>query len=1023
MHHSVHSTHRAMNCRAAWLAALAIVCLAPAASFAQLPGAQLHALFPAGGKVGTIVDVQLASGADTDGASRLVFSHPHITAVQTTRAPTAFEKGPQPIPNQFTVAIHPDVPPGMYEARCAGRFGVSNPRPFVVSAQPEQKETADNRSPEKACVVQPGAVVNGTADANASDFFKVTLKKDQKLVLDCWAERIASKMDATLVVSDAAGKELAADRDTNRHDPLIVFTAPADGDYVIKLFDFLYRGGADYNYRLSVSTGPYLDSIFPPVAQPGVKASYTLYGSNLPGGTPAPGMIARGRQLEQLTVEIEAPGGEATQNLAVSNLIRSGDSTLDGFEYRLASPQGESNPILISYTSAPVVVEQEPNNDPLTPQKITAPCTLVGRFAPRGDYDYVSFDAKKGDDYWFEAISQRLGLATDPYVLIERVTRNDKGEVSAVDVQELDDATANAGGLSFKTSTDDPSYHFVAPEDGTYRVLVRDLYAGSRGDPRMIYALAIRSPAPDFRLVAVPVYHSNNKTLSAPLNPLLRRGGAEMIDVVALRRDGFNGEIELSVEGLPAGVTTTKAFIPADQNVTTVVLRAAEDAPAWAGTLSIVGRAQIAGQPVARTARTASIEFTSTDGQPAVSRLTQDLWLSVLDVETAPFLIELGADKPWEMSRAGKLEIPIKIVRRGEFKQPVALTPLGLPPKVKGKVEMAAPDASEAKLVLEIDDKAPLGSFNPRLQANAAVPYRRDPQSAELAAAYKQVVEKLAADLATAATAAEAAKAASEKLVVDTAAASQGAAAALAAETQKVGAATAAAQQASEKTALARAAAEKEPANESLASAKVAAEKAMSEAQAAAVAATAAQQAAERTMSEAAAKAKAAADDKPLKEKAAAEAAARAKAAAEAKAAADKRAADLAKAAEPKNINVFETSTSTILKITAAPLTVAVTALPAAVKAGAPVELPIAIARLYGMAEPVEVELIIPEGSKGIAAPKLDLPPDKAEAKFAVTIAPETAPGKHTLLARAKFKFGGQAFQVDQPAVIEVEGK
>ena len=37
----------------------------------------------------------------------------------------------------------------------------------------------------------------------------------------------------------------------------------------------------------------------------------------------------------------------------------------------------------------------------------------------------------------------------------------------------------------------------------------------------------------------------------------------------------------------------------------------------------------------------------------------------------------------------------------------------------------------------------------------------------------------------------------------------------------------------------------------------------------------------------------------------------RRKLAAEAKAAADKRAADLAKAAEPKNVNIFETSTST----------------------------------------------------------------------------------------------------------------
>ncbi len=114
------------------------------AGAAQLPAAQLHALFPCGGRQGTIVDVKLAGGSDTEGADRLVFSHPHITAVQKTRPAAFFEQGPQPVPNEFTVAIHPDVPPGIYEARYAGRFGVSNPRAFVVGNLPERNEPADN---------------------------------------------------------------------------------------------------------------------------------------------------------------------------------------------------------------------------------------------------------------------------------------------------------------------------------------------------------------------------------------------------------------------------------------------------------------------------------------------------------------------------------------------------------------------------------------------------------------------------------------------------------------------------------------------------------------------------------------------------------------------------------------------------------------------------------------------------------------------------------------------------------------
>ena len=42
--------------------------------------------------------------------------------------------------------------------------------------------------------------------------------------------------------------------------------------------------------------------------------------------------------------------------------------------------------------------------------------------------DWFTFEAKKGDAYWIEVISQRLGLVTDPFVLVQRVTKNEKGE-------------------------------------------------------------------------------------------------------------------------------------------------------------------------------------------------------------------------------------------------------------------------------------------------------------------------------------------------------------------------------------------------------------------------------------------------------------------------------------------------------------------------------------------------------------------------------------------------------------------
>jgi hypothetical protein len=951
-----------------------------------------------------------------------VFSHPHITAVQKTRPPGPFERGPQPLAGEFTVAIHPDVPPGVYDARFTGRFGISNPRAFVVSILPEQKETADNHAPDKAMPVAPGTIINGTADATNNDYFKLTLKKDEQVVLDCWAERLDSRMDGTLLVYDSHGRELAVDRDTNRHDPLLTFTAPADGDYIVRLYDFLYRGGNDYYYRLLVSAGPYVDFVFPPVAVPGSKGPFTLFGSHLPGGSKAEGLTTRGRALDKLAVEIEAPSGPAADELAIASLARAQDSTLDGFDYRLSTPAGDANPLLIGYTSAPVIEEQEPNDDSEKPQPVAVPCTFVGRFSPRGDYDWISFEAKKGDTYWIEAISQRLGLPTDPYVLIQRVAKNEKGEVQVVDVQELDDAGRGSGIPSFRPESDDPAYKFVAPEDGNYRVLIRDLYAGSRGDPRLVYALAIRRAAPDFRLVAVPAYHANLTAPSdwAPGNPLLRRGGTEMLNVVALRHDGFDGPIDIALSGLPPGVTASPALIPAGQATTTVVLRAAEDAAAWAGTIRVVGKAMVADKEIARVARPASVQWPVPLNTSPDARLSRDLWLAVLDLDTAPFLVELGEGKTWEMSRAGKIEIPIKVTRRGDMKQPLTLTAIALPANVKAAPVTIAPEAAEGKLALELSDKAAPGVYALRLQAQAAVPYRRDPQSAELAMATKQEIEKIAGELAAAAQAAEQARQAAEKLAADAAMSAKQAADSAQSEGQKATAAAEAAKLATVKATQAREAADKDSTNKALVDARDAAVKAADEAQSQLAAATAASAAADKAAAAAATIVADAASRKVAQDKVAADLAAKAKAAADAKAAAEKRAADLAKAAEVKNVNVFESSTPALLRIASAPLTLAVTAPPAALAPGAQLEIPVAAARLYGFAEALEIELIVPEAAKGVSAAKLALPADKAEGKFVLAAAADAALGKHPLVARTKFKFGGADFQVEQPVTVEV---
>src|SRR6266699_1031189 len=122
----------------------ALALLLPLTALAQLPTTQLTSVFPPGGKQGTAVEVTIA-GADTDDVEKLVFNHAGLKAAPKTTAATSLEPA-RPVANQFIVTIASDVPPGIYEVRALGRFGLSNPRAFAVGLLNETTDAAGNSS-------------------------------------------------------------------------------------------------------------------------------------------------------------------------------------------------------------------------------------------------------------------------------------------------------------------------------------------------------------------------------------------------------------------------------------------------------------------------------------------------------------------------------------------------------------------------------------------------------------------------------------------------------------------------------------------------------------------------------------------------------------------------------------------------------------------------------------------------------------------------------------------------------------
>jgi hypothetical protein len=646
-------------------------------------------------------------GADLDDVDRLLFSHPGLSADAKTEAPTELTNEPRPVPNAFLVSIADNVPEGLYEVRAVGHFGISNPRWFHVDGSDNVFESKNNSAADKAMSIPVGTTVSGQADGDRIDYFRISAKAAERITIDCRAERIDSRMDATLALFDAAGRQIGRMRDTHGHDPVLAFTAPTDSEYTLAVYDFLYRGGADYFYRLSVHRGPHVTHVFPPSVLPGTRSPVTVFGYNLPDGKPvepsSPGAIP----LEQLAVEIDLP--ERQTLLAAGEpgaCLSPSCSMLDGSLYRLTTSTGVSNPVLIGVAGAPVLTETEPNDDPAQATPVTVPCELAGQFAARGDRDWISFTARQGQTLGIEVICHRLGVRCDPVIYIEKVTVDAQGQQQLSRVTGLDDTdppVSNDPSELLRARSDDPVFRLTVGQDAVYRVQVRDLYGAPRAGSDMVYRLVISEYRPDFRLVAYPLptdRRDRNRVYTS--SPALRRGGTVAYEVRCFRKHGFDGEVEVTAEGLPPGVSCAGTLIGGMADRAMLVLAAEENAPAWAGTVQIVGRATVGDQPVRQTARTAAVVLRADNLRDSTwtTRLTQAAGLSVIEGETAAARIKAGDGNIIETSVGGRIDVPIQLEKRADFAPAGNPVVDGLPREVQTKPTQIT-DA-EAKVELNL---------------------------------------------------------------------------------------------------------------------------------------------------------------------------------------------------------------------------------------------------------------------------------------------------------------------------------
>jgi hypothetical protein len=761
--------------------ALAVLFLTAGLAHAQqqqgpgLPLPRLDSAMPCGAKAGSTIELTLA-GTDLEDAEAVIFSHPGLKAEPINPEPPKADpkdpkkadpkdpkkadpkdpkkadpkdpkKDPPPAPKspqparKFKVTVAGDVPVGQYDVRVINKWGVSNPRVFCVGDLTEVAEKEPNNDIPEATRIELNSTITGTiANPTDVDYCVFAGKKGQRVVVSCLASSIDSRLRPMVEIFDVSGRRLAANRNYKDNDAVADAILNDDGDYYVRLSEFTYtQGTPNHFYRLTVSTGPWIDSVYPPMVEPGKPSQVTLYGRNLPGGTMEPGALADGRPLEKLVVTITPPpDAVAQQRITYKGRIDPRTASVDGFEYRLKGPAGLSNPMLIALASAKVLVEKDSVNDkPESAEDIAAPCEVAGRIDKRLDRDWFALTLKKGETYSIDLWCDRLGAPSDLYFTVRKAG-------AMTDMVEEDDNPDIMNPQQFFNRTSDPRpYKLTATEDGRYLIGVGSRESNFSYGPRNTYRLRMVLEKPDFRVI---VMASSNYQ---PDCTVLRADGSQYLDVFVYRNDGFAGAVTLSAEGLPAGVTCPPTVVSTGMKQGQLVLSAAANAAPWNGTITVKATATINGQPVVREARYASITWAVPPQQnlPTIARLDQSLHVCVR--EKAHFNVTLEPDKafvkkedklpqPILVKQGDKLTVPFKVTRGVEPKTPITMQQMSMgiaPQQAPVTVNNGqptppiAPDKNDGNFIIDIKPNAPLGMYTVVMKATTPIQFVKDPNT------------------------------------------------------------------------------------------------------------------------------------------------------------------------------------------------------------------------------------------------------------------------------------------------------
>ncbi len=406
------------------------------------------------------------------------------------------------------VAVDASVEPGVYNLRLSTADGVTAPEVITIDRLPQRAAATPNQV-ETLPVSLHGAVIGAAVQES-----KFTGRAGEKITIDVLAARFGAKLRPVLHLYDAQRRQIAwsLPQTALAGDARLAAELRADGVYTVAVHDLAYAGAAPGYYRLAIGPLDYADQVFPAVVSRNGRPALALIGKF--GG--------------QTAARLEANQAAPSSETALADAA--------GSWQPVAWPTGSSPVGLrpqVQLSDLPELIEGQTLDASRTLQGV--PTAVNGLLSDAGEEDVYYLDVAEGDKLRIEVFAERLRSAID--------ARLELRDAKGTRLMAIDDV---APGI-------DPRLDYVVPKD-LPRLAITVADARRAGGANCVYRLLVSRPeataAPDFALrVLEDTYHV------LPSSTTVLRVFAD--------RTNYDGPIQLSIEGLPAGMTAAPIEIPA----------------------------------------------------------------------------------------------------------------------------------------------------------------------------------------------------------------------------------------------------------------------------------------------------------------------------------------------------------------------------------------------------------------------------------------------------------------------------